>query len=113
MTRSPVPGDGGLEWYALSDPITAEQYDQLPPGRPGICGRTKPVWVRYRHTERRQIVISKGVFDHEAGYWMARYYPVDDGDRVCRVEAIAWAKIVPRFRPEGAPVIVTPPGADI
>ena len=113
MMASPEADENSTTWHAIDDPITPEQYDQIPPGRPGVCGRTKPLWVKYRHRDQRQIVIAKGVYDHETGEWLVRYDAVDDGDRLRCVEPIAWAKIVSGITPKDAPMVPSPPGGEI
>jgi hypothetical protein len=112
MTATSEAEEVATIWHAVDDPMTPEQYEEIPPGNPGVSGRTMPIWVKYRHRRRREVVVAKGCFDHEDGCWMARYDPVDDGDYICRVEPIAWAKIVPSVTPEGV-VIASPAGAGI
>lgn len=108
LAQRPELDDQAPRWHDIDSPMAPEQYDKIPPGRPGICGRTPFLWVKYRHRDRRQVVIAKGVFDHETGEWLARYYPADKGDRVSRVEPIGWARIEPGVLPQDAPVIPSP-----
>jgi hypothetical protein len=113
MTEDQPEPDHRIQWHEVDSPMRVAQYDQIPRGSPGICGRTNPLWMRYQHRDRRQVVIAKGVFDHETGAWLVRYCAVDDGDRLRRVEPIAWARIVPDVTPEDALVIPSPPGGGI
>jgi hypothetical protein len=92
-------------WHLVDDPPTQEQYDKIPPGRPGMDGRSKPMWIKYRHDQRREVVVAKGYFDHEDGRWRAQYHPIDEGDLVRAVEAIAWTHITPGVRPWDGPVV--------
>ena len=91
--------------YQVDDPLTPNQYDRIPDGRPGISGKTKLIWVKYRHKRRREIVVAKGYFDHEDCIWMARYEPEEDGDIVRQVEAIAWAHIEAGVKPWDGTII--------
>ena len=38
--------------------MTCEQADEIPPRRRGIQSRVGPLWVKYFHRERRQVVIA-------------------------------------------------------
>lgn len=107
------PNESRFLWHEIDDEMTPKQYEQIPPGRPGVDGRTKPVWVKFHHRELRQLVIAKGFFDHEDGKWLARYYQAGDGDLICQVEPTAWAKILPDVVPDDAPVIESPPGGGV
>jgi hypothetical protein len=97
--------DEATRWHHVDDPMTPDQYDQIPEGRPGFSGRTQLLWVRYRHFRRREIVVAKGYFDHEDCSWTARYEPEDDGDIVRQVEATAWAYIESGAKPWDGPII--------
>ncbi len=92
-------------WHPVDDPLTPEQCDKIPLGRPGVDSRSKPLWIKYRHDQRREVVVAKGYFDYEDGRWHAQYHPVDEGDLVRSVEAIAWAHIAPGARPWDGPVV--------
>ncbi|MEA2540077.1 MAG: hypothetical protein QOH35_1443 [Acidobacteriaceae bacterium] len=84
------------QWHLVADPMTVEQVDQIPPGQPGIESRVGPFWVKYFHRERHQVVVARGLFDHEHWTWTVRFTPEADHDYRCRVAAQAWAFIVYR-----------------
>jgi hypothetical protein len=100
----PVPM--GARWHLLDDPMSLEQCDQLPPARPGIETRTPPVWVKYHHPDRREIVVAKGRFDYDGGVWTARICMGDDSDYIGPVTPMAWAQIITGKLPWEGPVIL-------
>jgi hypothetical protein len=102
--KSDADGEA-TRWHEVDDPLTFDQQGQLPDGHPGISGRTRLIWLRYRHRRCREIVVAKGYFDYEDGSWTARYEPEDDGDIVRRVKATAWAYIEPGVEPWQGPII--------
>jgi hypothetical protein len=66
------------QWHLVADPMTVEQVDQIPPGQPGIESRVGPFWVKYFHRERHQVVVARGLFDHEHWTWTVRFTPEAD-----------------------------------
>ena len=93
-------------WHQVDDELNPEQYNAIPPGRQGVSGRTEPLWIKYWHDSRHEIVVAQGTFDHVGCHWRARYYPADDGDFIfCGVKARAWALIAPGVRPWDGPII--------
>lgn len=91
-------------WYLVDEPLTPEQYDPTPLAISGVT-RTPPLWVKFRHKWRHHVVVARGYFDHDGAVWAARLSPVDDGDDIGDVEAMAWAPIVKGVRPWEGPTI--------
>ena len=100
-------------WHALNDPMTEEQYAELPPWKPGVESRVGLFWVKFCHADYGgEEVVSRGWFDHQDRSWGVRYRPVDDGDLKLEVTARAWACITPEQGPPEWNGVVIPKWRD-
>jgi hypothetical protein len=85
-------------WHVVDEDMPLDGFDELPQAWPGDT-RTPELWVKFRHPQLNKVVVSRGRFDYDGGTWTARLSPVEDGDVIGHVLALAWAWIAPGERP--------------
>lgn len=73
-------------WHVVDDPITPDQFRELPPGRAHGDTRTPELSLRFRHPQTRKVVCGPGYLDYDGGIWMAQLRP----DYWGSVEVMAW-----------------------
>jgi hypothetical protein len=89
-------------WNSIDDPMTLDQLDELPPGRPGIDTRTDLIWVKFLHPWHRLVMASTGRYDYDGGAWRGVLAPDDHWGTI---KPIAWARIVPGQKPWDVPIV--------
>jgi hypothetical protein len=94
----------GTRWYVVDADLSPDQFDELPPARPGET-RTPLVWIKFRDQSVGRVVVSRGRYDYDGGTWAARLSPVEDGDVIATVAALAWGRMVAGERPWDGPTV--------
>jgi hypothetical protein len=98
------PPEEETRWHVVDEDMTPNQVLCLPYATPGTTV-TPTLWAKFRHRHLKVVVVSEDRFDHDGGCWSARLSPIEDQDRIARVDAIAWAQIVAGTKPWEGPMI--------